>query len=95
MCVIDNIVRTILWESTIIRLIFRNFVRTIPVMETPKRGPGRPPKDPAGSKDARLEFRVSESEKTLLERAAETEGESVSDWGRRVLVRAAKRSIAK
>lgn len=62
---------------------------------TEKRGPGRPPKDPTGAKDARLEFRVSEAEKTLLERAADSEGESVSDWGRRVLVKAAKRSIAK
>jgi hypothetical protein len=77
-------------------LIFRISVRTIVGMEPPEKPRmGRPPKDPTGSKHERLEFRVSDAEKTLLERAAAIEGESVSDWGRRVLVKAAKRAIAK
>ena len=63
-------------------------------MET-KRGRGRPPKDPAGTKGERVEFRAGESEKQLLERAASSAGLSVSDWAREVLLRAAKRAVSK
>ncbi len=52
---------------------------------------GRPPKDPTGTKQARFEVRVAESEKTAMEAAAQAKGLTLSEWARKVLLRSAKR----
>lgn len=59
------------------------------------RKPGRPPKDKTGPKQARMEIRVEQSEKETFEKAAKAAGESLSDWSRAVLLRAASRKLSK
>lgn len=61
-------------------------------MEQKKRGRGRPPLDPADRRDAMVYVRVTGAEEEAISAAAEAAGESVSDWGRRVLVKAARRA---
>jgi len=52
---------------------------------------GRPPKDPSGPKGARFEVRVADSEKSAMASAANRRGLSLSEWARKVLLRASKR----
>ncbi len=52
---------------------------------------GRPPKDRTGPKRERMEIRVEASEKQAMEATAKDSGVSLSDWARKVLLRAARR----
>lgn len=55
-------------------------------METAERG--RPPKPPNERKSAQLRIRLTEEERTLLDKAADG---NTSKWARDLLVKAAKR----
>ena len=60
-------------------------------MKTVKPRIGRPPVPKKLAKGALLSVRFSESERQLLLRAAEQEGERLSQWARTVLLEAARR----
>lgn len=55
------------------------------------RGPGRPPVDPSEYRGYRLQVRLNEEERDLIEAAAAAAGEAVGAWMRDAAVRAAKR----
>ena len=59
-----------------------------------KRGRGRPPLPEGEGKAGYIGFRVEKEDRERMEAAAESSGQSLSDWARDVLIRAS-RSIAK
>ncbi len=61
-----------------------------------KRKRGRPPKPAGQRQDAVIRFRVRQADYEIMERAAESAGESsLSAWARPVLLRAATRRLRK
>jgi uncharacterized protein (DUF1778 family) len=58
------------------------------------RKPGRPPKDPSGTKGERIEIRVAPAERQSIDAAATAAGLERSDWMRDRLLKAAKREKA-
>jgi uncharacterized protein (DUF1778 family) len=57
-------------------------------MTEPKRGRGRPKMAPGEAKTFIFSIRVSVDERSLIEKTAEAEGMSSSDWAREVLLTA-------
>lgn len=58
-------------------------------MEKPRRG--RPPKTPDELRSGVYQLRLTEAEREAYEAAAQSAGETLSEWMRGVLTRAAKR----
>jgi uncharacterized protein (DUF1778 family) len=57
-----------------------------------KRGPGRPPRAGTAA-TGRIELRVTDDERAAWMAAAELDGETLSDWMRARLNRAARRVL--
>src|SRR5689334_11819194 len=87
-CLNASIVRTKPSAGKVRRLLFSDFVRTLPDM-------GRPPKHGDRAMAARLEIRVDPAEKAAYADAARAAGLEVSDWIRATLNAAAKKTLRK
>ena len=62
-------------------------------MEKKKRGPGRPSLGPDGVKTKRVPIDAPETDIDDFREAAMVEGMRLSEWGRLVLKRAARRTL--
>ena len=54
---------------------------------------GRPPLPTEERKAHMLRIRMTDDDREQINQAAETEGESASEWARQILLKAAKRTL--